>query len=172
MVVVATLGVTSTSAAAAGSDEAAVKFSGEWTLAGAAITDVPIDPDDPTGPLRVEAESASLLFGDFVGVDHTTVSGTWNPQTGGFTGYIWETFVGTYAPDGSAGVMRREGPFEGNVNTGEFQFDQRITGGDGDFVGSRGHMTVLTAPACRHVPGVPCVPTGSGGTYDGAWVRG
>lgn len=138
-------------------------------MAGAVFTDVPIDPNDPTGPLRVEAESASLLVGDFVGVDHTTVSGTFDPQTGEFNGYIWESFTGTYAPDGSAGLMRREGPFDGNMNTGEFQFNQRITGGDGDFEGSRGHMTVLTVASCRIVPGVPCV--GSGGTYDGVWSR-
>lgn len=168
ILLVVTLGTPAISAAAA-NDEAAVRFSGEWTLAGAVFTDVPIDPEDPTGPWRVEAESASLLVGDFVGVDHSTTSGTFDPRTGEFNGYIWETFVGTYAPDGSAGIMRREGPFEGNTNTGEFQYNQRITGGDGDFEGSRGHMTVLAVPSCHFLPGVPCV--GSGGTYHGTWVR-
>lgn len=28
------------------------------------------------------------------------------------------------------------------MSTGEFQFNRRITGGEGDFEGSRGHMTV------------------------------
>lgn len=60
-----------------------------------------------------------------------------------------------------AGIMRREGPFQDNLATNEFFYEQRITGGTGDFEDSRGHQT---APGAG-VPGVPCV--GSSGTYKG-----
>lgn len=165
VLLVATLSTTSPSAAAQESDADAVRFSGEWICVAVAPTRVTTDPDDPTRVTGGEFESLSEISGDFVGVDHTVGTFTLDPDTSAITGYVVDTFHGVYAPDGAAGIMRREGPFQGNLATNEFFYEQRITGGTGDFEASRGHQT---APGAG-LPGVPCM--GSSGTYKGAWHR-
>ncbi|MDP8930127.1 MAG: hypothetical protein M3O70_16550 [Actinomycetota bacterium] len=149
-------------AVAAQDEGTGVKFSGEWIMLAFAITNVDIDPSDPESPWRFEAESTSLLYGDFVGIDHSTVTATYDPRTGDQQGWIKETFVGTYEPDGSTGTMTREGPYKANQETGEGRSLQEITGGDGDFEGARGHITI------EAIGGRPCVFCG---TYKGIWDR-
>lgn len=59
ILLVATLGTTSTSAAAQEGDAGAVRFSGEWSCVAVALTDVTTDPDDPTRITAGEFESTS-----------------------------------------------------------------------------------------------------------------
>lgn len=169
ILLVVTLGTTSMSATAQESDAGAVRFSGEGTCVAAALAPDPdsIDSDDPTNVSHFVFESTSLLSGDFVGVDHTSGSFTLDLETGAVNGYIDDdTFHGVYEPDGSAGIMRREGPFQGNVNT-ELRFNQRIKGGTDDFEGARGHFTFVLVGL---LPPVSSCPAG-GGPYDGVWSR-
>lgn len=137
-------------------------MSGEFAIFNCPSTTSTIGPNDPTGEWQVAFNNvSSLLYGDFVGIDHTRGTFTFDSLTGEVKGYIYDTFYGVYAPNGSSGVMYREGPFEATL-LGESRYEQRITGGTEDFEGSRGQLTIVGF-------GGACV--GHCGTYDGVWSR-
>lgn len=125
------------SVAAEGDQERAVEWHAEGLAIGCPVVDASIDPE--TGDQHFEFDGIStLITGDFVGYDYSRGHAVRDADTGDVQAYFYDTFHGTFTPDGSRGTLTTEGPTTVDGTTLTIVHDQRITGGTGDWTNARG----------------------------------
>jgi hypothetical protein len=88
-----------------------------------------------------DCTSGTLWDGGWTGQTTYSIHGKTNLLTGDSSGTLEETFYGVYTGDQSHGTLTFVERYRLNGATNSIHIDLKITGGTGDWVGSRGTAT-------------------------------
>jgi hypothetical protein len=140
----------------------AVQVRGGWIGAiPCLITSYTPSPDAPTTG-AIYCTSGTLWDGGWTGQTMYTVHGKINFLTGDSSGTLKETFYGIYTADDSQGTLTFVERYKLDGATNGLHIDLKITGGTGDWVGSRGTSTF---------DGTQFLGLAGHGGYSATWIR-
>ena len=152
--------VAGTPATASASHKIAVR--GGWIGAvPCAFTSYTPSADAPTTG-TFDCTSGTLWDGGWTGQTVYTVHGKINFLTGDSSGTLSETFYGVYTGDQSSGTLTFVEKYRLDGATNGLHIDLKITGGTGDWAGSRGNATF---------DGTQFLGIAGHGGYVATWVR-
>lgn len=136
--------------------------SGGWIGAiPCAFTSYTPSPETPTAG-TFSCSSGTFWDGGWTGQTTYTVNGKIDFLTGDSSGTLTETFYGVYTGDQSSGTLSFVERYRLVGATNSLHIDVKITGGTGDWVGSRGTATF---------DGTQFLGVAGHGGYTATWIR-